>query len=295
MLLPPLPSRTRSRSRVAVSVVAVSAMGFLAACGASDQDQQDQAEPQSQGTPGSAEGATEPGEPDREPEGSAASPEGNAEVHRPGALSEQEKLEVLLSSADLPVSPQGHSTYEDLSYFQESIAVEYTHYQDSFDETECSAVMDRINVDLVGEDPRSGLAHAYTLPAVEGSDQEYQPQIYVWVLSYDREVDTSSVWHYVHENCTGGQLASGTEEVEIEPFSVDDSAGLPAEGISMVIHRNGEPIDSPAAVRHSMTLDFGDNLVMLSAVGLDEEDFADLAAVQAHKLADYADRLDDDA
>jgi hypothetical protein len=292
VLLPLFRSPTRNSPRAVVSVFGVAALGLLTACGGSNPNDVDA---EQRGTQGAAEGTPETEEPAGSQENSSErSTQNGAEEVEPLALTDEEKLEILLSTADLPASPEGHSTYESLSYFQESIAVEYTHYQETFDASECSAVRDRINIDLIGEDPQSGLAHAYTLPAEEGSDEQYRPQIYVWVLSYDRGVDTSSVWNYVHEHCTGGQLASGAEEVEIEPFTLEDSAEVRTEGISMVIHRDGEPIDSPAAVRHSMTVDFGDNLVMLSAVGLNESEFAELASVQTQKLADYAETLDED-
>lgn len=266
---------------------AVTVLGVLTGCGDSDRGA---ANLTPRETEAPETGTAAPEGPADAPEGSEeASAEDEAEEMDPGALSHDEKIDVLLSSADLPVSPEGHATHDGLSYFQESIAVEYTHYTETFQETECATAMDRINVDLIGEDPQSGLAHAYTLPPEEESDDEYRPQVYVWMLSYDREVDTSSVWSYVHEHCTAGQLQSGAEQVEIEPFALGDSAELSTDGVSMVIHRDGAPIDSAAAVRHSMTVDFGDNLVMLSAVGLSESEFAELAAVQAQKLADYAD------
>ncbi|RJN32715.1 hypothetical protein D3250_02505 [Nesterenkonia natronophila] len=276
-----------------VSVFAVAAIGLLTGCGGSSPSDAEVEQQGTQGANGATTGAEEPAT--SQEDASGRSTQNGEEDAEPHALTDEEKLEVLLSTADMPVSPEGHSTYESLSYFQESIAVEYTLYQETFDESECSAVMDRINIDLIGEEPQSGLAHAYTLPAEEGSDEDYRPHIYVWVLSYDRGVDTSSVWNHVHEHCTGGQLASGTEEVEIAPFTLEDSAELRTDGISMVIHRDGEPIASPAAVRHSMTVDFGDNLVMLSAVGLDDSEFAELAAVQAQKLADHAETLDEEA
>ncbi|NDK31452.1 hypothetical protein [Nesterenkonia haasae] len=273
--------------------MAVTALGVLCGCGGS---QPDSANTVTQETEPSDTGTAAPEGSEQTTEGTEEAPaEGAAEVEEPGALTDEEKLEVLLSSADLGVSPEVHATHEGLSYFQENIAVEYTHYTEIFDETECATAMDRINVDLVGEDPQSGLAQAYTLPPEEGTDEEYRPQVYAWMLSYDREVDTSSVWNYVHEHCTGVQLQSGTDEVEIEPFTLEDSAELSTDGVSMVIHRDGAPIDSPAAVRHSMTIDFGDNLVMISAVGLSETEFAELAAAQSQKLADYAESQADDA
>ena len=293
VLCPRWSSRTLHRPSAVVSVATLVTLAGLTACGGSGTDQGGGEQPETAAaTPGTAEPEESPGAPD-EREGTADP--GDSELTEPGALDDDEKLDVLLSSADLPVSPDGHSTYEELSYFQESIAVEYTHYQETFDESECAAAMDRINVDLVGEDPQSGLAHAYSLPPEEGTDTEYRPQIYVWMLSYDREVDTSSVWNYVHEHCTGGELESGTDQVEIQPFVLEDRAELDTDGISMVIHRDGEPIASSSAVRHSMTVDFGDNLVMFSAVGLDDAEFSELAAVQAQKLADFAEALDEDA
>lgn len=209
----------------------------------------------------------------------------------PDALSEQEKYELLLSSEDLPARPESHTTHSGVSYFEENIAVEYTQYQDTFGDTECAVLMDRINVDLVGDDPLEGLAHIYSLPAtVQDDDAEqegeaYSPQVYVWALSYDQAVDTSEIWEDVYENCSDSQLATEDEYVEILPLELEDDHGLSLGGVSMLIHREGEPMEDGAAMRHSMTVDFGDNLVVLSAVGLDSEGFAALAEVQLEKLA----------
>lgn len=204
----------------------------------------------------------------------------------PDALSEQEKYELLLSSEDLPARPESHTTHSGITYFQENIAVEYTQYQDTFGETECARSMDQINVDLVGEDPLEGLVHIYSLPASEQADQEYSPQVYVWALSYDHQVHTSEIWEEVYENCSDSQLATDDEHVEILPLELEDGHGLSLGGVSMLIHREGEPMEDGAALRHSMTFDFGENLVVLSTVGLDSEGFAELADAQLEKLAD---------
>ncbi|WP_120003557.1 hypothetical protein [Nesterenkonia muleiensis] len=234
--------------------------------------------------------------PEEDAEGAEGVAEGQDETpEEPAALDEEQKMQLLLSTEDLPARPEGHSTHSGVSYFQESIAVEYTQYQDTFGQTECAQAMDQINVNLVGEDPLGGLAHAYRLPAVEREGQEYSPQVYAWVLSYGQEVDTSGIWEVIHEHCSGTQLQAGDEYVEIEPLDLEDDHRLDLEGISMVIHSGDEPTGAAAAVRHSMSVDFGENLVMLSAVGLDTEGFGELAGAQAHKLAQFQDSLAEDA
>lgn len=272
-------SHHRSRCSAAVSVCAVASLVLLTGCadtdsGAAGDVTEDPAESAATTDPES-EGAQDDdaAEQDSAPE-------------EPGALAEEQKMEMLLSSEDLPARPESHSTHTGVSYFQESIAVEYTQYQETFGDTECAQAMDRINIDLVGEDPLDGLVHAYSLPAVERGGEEYSPQVYAWALSYEEEVDTSDIWEVIYEHCSGTSLEAGDEYVEIEQLDLEDDHGLSIAGVSMAVHSGEEPIDAASAVRHSMTVDFGDNLVMLSAVGLDREDFAELAHAQAQKLED---------
>lgn len=275
-------SRIRRVRSAAVTVGAAASLMVLAGCGASEPgtDAESETSETAVGTtaePDSTEAAAEGTDDDAVAE-EAASPE-------PEALNEEEKYDLLLSSEDLPSRPESHTTHSGVSYFEENIAVEYSQYQDTFGETECAVKMDRINVDLVGEDPLEGLAHIYSLPAIEESGEAYSPQAYVWVLSYDHAVDTSEIWAEVYDNCSDSQLETEDEYVEILPLEFEDDYGLSVGGISMLIHREDEPLEDGAALRHSMTVDFGDNLVVLSTVGLDSEGFAELADVQLEKLA----------
>lgn len=284
--LPTSRSRTPLSASAAVSVLALSSLVLVTGCSATGSDSAQGAE----GTP--APGSAEPADTSAtaaQAEGTEnddASAEQTSDPEEPGALTEEQKMQLLLSSEDLPVRPESHSTHSGVSYFEENIAVEYTQYQEAFGPGECAEAMDRVNVDLVGEDPLDGLVHAYSLPAVERDGEEYSPQIYAWALSYDQQADSSGIWEVIYDHCSGTQLEAGDEYVEIEPLDLEEDYGLSVEGISMVVHSADEQLDPDSAMRHSMTVDFGENLVMLSTVRLDDEDFAELAEVQLRKLAD---------
>ncbi len=285
-------SRTLTTPRATAALCAAAGLSLLISCGDIGQDDQAQ---QALETAVSAEGTdravpTEPAAEGAEQAHEAATAE-SAGPEAPGALDEDQKLEVLLSAGDLPASPESHSTHTGVSYFLDYIAVEYTQYQETFGETPCAAIMDRINVDLVGEEPLGGLVHSYRMPE---DQEEHSPQVYAWILSFDEQVDTARIWDRVLEECGGTQLEAGDESVEISRLALAEDFGLDVDGIRMVVHSQDEPLSAGSAVRHSMTVDFGQNLVMVAAVGLDQEDFTAVAETQLSKLAEHWDSAEHD-
>ncbi|WP_150461711.1 hypothetical protein [Nesterenkonia ebinurensis] len=277
--------------RATAAVCAVAGLSLLTSCGDAETADGTESAPETQI---SAEG-TEQAEPTEQPaEGTDETDVAATVTTAPGSpevLEDEEKLEILLSASDLPQLPEGHSTHTGVSYFQDYIAVEYTQYQETFGDTPCATSMDRINVDLVGQQPLSGLAHAYQLSQDE---DEYSPQVYAWVLSFHDQVDTAEIWDRIQEQCGGTQLEAGDESVEISRLELSEDFGLDVDGITMVVHSQNEPLNAGSAVRHSMTVDFGHNLVMLAAVGLTDDTFSTLAEAQLAKLAQHLDSAEND-
>lgn len=285
-------SWTLTAPRAAAALCAAAGLSLLVSCGNDGQDAEGESVPE---VAVSAEGTNQaaPSEPAAEgTEQAYQTPTADALAPvSPEALDEDQKLEVLLNAGELPEAPESHSTHTGIPYFQDYIAVEYTQYQDTFGETPCAASMDRIIVDLVGEQPLSGLAHAYRMPE---DVEEYSPQVYAWILSFSEQVDTNGIWDRVLEQCGGTQLEAGEESVEINRLELTEDLGLDVNGVTMLVHRQEEPLNAGAAVRHSMTVDYGQNLLMLAAVGLDEEDFSTVAEAQLSKLAEHRDSTEHD-
>lgn len=190
-----------------------------------------------------------------------------------GPLDEDQLMDLLVSSADLPAPPTGHSTHVGLGYFTEFIAVAHQDYRETFGENECTTAMDTINVELIGGDPVEGLVHEFQLPREETGEA----RLYVWALSYEREVDSARVWDQILQGCEGG-LDSPTDTVTIDPLNAEGFTGV---SLDMRSERDGVP---PRITGYSATADAGHNLVMMSSVGLTEEEFLQVAAAQAAKI-----------
>lgn len=252
--------------------------------------------------PGSGVGSQSSGTVESSPDAGAA--EGTAEGGDPGdseaddesepsiveELTEEQMLEVLLSSADLPVDPQGHSTHSGISYFEENLAVEHSVYEQTFGGNECAESMTRFNIDLIGEGAESGLLHRYELPA---DGVHPAPEVFLWVLSYPDEVDSSTVWEPLYRNCSGIQLEAQADYVEIDRYLTQDQ-DPPFGGITMRIHsENSESGSYDVIEGHSVTADFGHNLVVMSTLGVDVEMFEELLDLQGEKLADFQSALEE--
>lgn len=195
----------------------------------------------------------------------------------PGLSSEQ-MVEVLISPSDLPAVPAGHATHSGADYFHEEIAVEFQDYKDRFGPSECTTAMDSINVDLVGEGADEGLMHTYRF-ADEG---EQTGLLYVWMLAYDRPVDTAPVWDGIDEHCSQTQLQNGTDSVDVHSFDVGEFSGL-----QLGIHRGSQGSEEEFTT-FSASMDVGENLLMMSSVGLDEASFDDIVQTQQQKVEEFS-------
>ncbi|MGO1193049.1 MAG: hypothetical protein ACTMHH_04160 [Nesterenkonia sp.] len=191
------------------------------------------------------------------------------------ALTPEQMMDVLISPSDLSAVPEGHSTHSGSNYFHEEIAVEFQDYRDRFGTSECTTTMDSINVDLVGEGAEDGLMHMYSFTSSDGEEQT--GLLYVWMLAYDRPINTSPVWSAVGEHCTGTQLQNGADSVDVATFDAGDFTG-----VQLGIHGDSEEFTT-----FSASVDAGENLVMMSSVGLEEERFRDVVRTQQLKLDEF--------
>lgn len=268
---------------------AVVALGLLTGCVEPEPDSQEPpAETATEeAAPQTYEG-TEGAEPDDEDgEGDTAE-----ETESIGPLDEEQMMELLLAPGELPESAEGHSTYSGLGYFEEYIAVERSEYQDAFGQSECAQDMDRVNLELVGEDPQTGVMHEYRLPTASGaSGVDASAEVYVWMLSYPEGtgVESNGIWENIAEHCAASPLEAEGDQIEIEAFTLD-STEWPMSGISRQIEME-DPEDGDLQVieGYSVTADFGSNLLMMTAVAVDAETFTEIAEAQAEKLAQYED------
>lgn len=186
-----------------------------------------------------------------------------------------------MNSSDLPHVPDGYSAQTGVDYFDQHLAPGTTLYTDSFGDSACAAAMDSINPDLMGEDPQaqgaqSGLMREFQL----AGDEQATPMVYAWILSYDHEVDSQPVWGTIYEHCTGEVLSTDEDQVVIEPLSADDFTGV---SLTMDLTRG----DSTRTITgHSATVDLGSNLLMISAVHLEESDFLTMVQAQQQRIVD---------
>lgn len=195
------------------------------------------------------------------------------------ALNADQMQNLLISASDLPGSPQGYSTYSGLSYFEDHIAVASTVYEETFGATECAEAMDSINVDLVGEDAQDGVINEFQLQGTEADEgEEPTPLLYAWVISYDRSVDSSPVWKSVIEHCDGAPLENGADHVEVQEFN---GSGFTGVGLHINLTEEGQ---ERTIEGYSATADAGENLVMISAVHLGEEEFRELLESQSERI-----------
>lgn len=247
-----------------LSLAAVGILG-LSACGdAPAGTPSSAATPQTQGTE-----APEPEE--SEP----AETEGETGAAGLSALSEEQMMEALVGPGDLPEAPTGHSTNTGIDYFHEEIAVEFQDYRDRFGPGDCASVMDSINVSLIGDGADDGLMHMYRLPA----EEDINSLLYVWVLAYDRDVDTTEVWEQIEEHCLDTQLRNDTDSVDVAAF---DAGGFTGVQLGISSEFNGAPEDF---ITFSAAIDAGENLVMMSSVGVEEDRFREILQTQEEKLA----------
>lgn len=250
-----------------LSLAAVGILG-LSACGATPAGTPSSAAaPQTQATDAAETEEAEPAETEDAAEGET----GAAGL---SALSEEQMMEALVGPGDLPEAPTGHSTHTGIDYFHEEIAVEFQDYRDRFGPGDCAGVMDSINVDLIGDDADDGLMHMYRLPA----EEDINSLLYVWVLAYDRDVDTSEVWEQISEHCLGDQLRNDTDSVDMATFDAGGFTGVQL-GISSEVDGALEDFTT-----FSAAIDAGENLVMMSSVGVEEDRFREILQTQEQKL-----------
>lgn len=259
-------TRPRAPLPALLSLAAVGILG-LSACGdAPAGTPSSAATPQTQGSQAPATEESEPADSDTEAQSGAAGL---------SALSEEQMMEALVGPGDLPEAPTGHSTHTGIDYFHEEIAVEFEDYRDRFGPGDCAAVMDSINVDLIGDGADDGLMHMYRLPA-EG---DINSLLYVWVLAYDRDVDTTEVWEQIEEHCLNDQLRNDTDSVDVAAF---DAGGFTGVQLGISSEFDGGPEDFTT---FSAAIDAGENLVMMSSVGVEEDRFREILQTQEQKLA----------
>ena len=268
------PSAAALAGVVVVGLAALSACSGITAdppssAGASEASQTETAE-------ASSSEPSEPNERQDEETGAAELP----------SLTAEQMLDALISPSDLPGVPEGHSTHSGTDYFHEEIAVEFQDYRDRFGTSECTTTMDSINVDLVGEGAEDGLLHMYSLSSAE--DEAQTDLLYVWMLGYDDHVNTSSVWSAVGDDCDGDRLQNGADSVDVSAFEAGDFTG-----VQLGIHRESEEHPEEFTT-FSASVDAGENLVLMSSVGLDEERFRDIVQTQEQKLDQFSQgQLDD--
>lgn len=191
-------------------------------------------------------------------------------------LTEDQMMDVLLSSEDLVNPPEGHSTDTGLAYFEEKIAVNPGVYTETFGPSACARQMDEINLNLVGEGALTGVLHEYRRTGADGSPE----LLFVWALSYPRDVDTSDTWDKLLAACEDQGLRNDTEQITISALDHEPFSGVNMQFLSEVEAQSG--------VTHGQTAsgDFGQNLVMMSAINMEDRDFAVLMDRQAEKIAE---------
>lgn len=207
--------------------------------------------------------------------------------HSWAAMSDEAMGEVLINSSDLPDAPDGYSAQTGVDYFAQYLAPGTTLYSQSFGGSACAAAMDSINSDLMGADPeaagaQSGLIREFQL----ASSEEKAPMVYAWMVSYDHQVDSLPVWNAIYDNCLDQALSTDEDQVTIEALTAEDFTGV---SLTMELFRG----DSPRTIEgYSATLDLGRNLLMISAVDLEESDFLAMLDAQQQRI-DHAQLAED--
>lgn len=188
-----------------------------------------------------------------------------AESNHP-ALSEEEILEVLLDEEDMPLEVLQFAETTGTQYFHDRMGVNQGDYVEGFGESECAAAMDAVNVDLIGEDPESGVIREVGYE--EGS-------MALWMLGYDRPAESATVWQQLLESCEGSVLENESEVAEFGRFAHGAFSGM-----TMQMHL----ADGSVVEGWFVTRDYGNNLVMISALNLDQPVFEELVEAQGGKL-----------
>ncbi len=208
---------------------------------------------------------------------SAPTEEGSESESEPEELlEEQEIAEILLTESELPFTPDRHSTFTGLDFFQEQLAVGADVYTENFGEGACAAAMDRVNAELVGESPQGGVVQEY-----EHQLEDRTESLYVWMLGLEEPQDSAAVWEQVLDHCADTPLRGETDSVRVKPFEVREFEGIE---LDMDVH-NGEGMVE--VLGYSASLDYGRHLLMVSAANMKAETFSTIVELQADKLATY--------
>lgn len=199
-------------------------------------------------------------------EGDAAEGGAAEAEEAPAALSEEEILELLLDEEEMPLEVLEFAETTGTEYFHERMGVNQGVYTEGFGESECAAAMDAVNVDLIGDDPLEGVIRE--VGYADGS-------LALWMLSYDRPADSAQVWEDLLGACEGTVLENETETAEFAGFSHGEFGGMSMQ----MDFEDGSTVEGWFA-----TVDYGDNLVMISAINVDQSVFEQLVEAQADKL-----------
>lgn len=260
--------------RVSAALLALSVL-TLTACSSSDPAAAETAEaPYAAVSTEEAAAAAEAGEgmgaaPEGEP--AASSAEGDAaeagEIEEaPAALSEEEILGLLLDEEEMPLEVLEFAETTGTEYFHERMGVNQGVYTEGFGESECAAAMDAVNVDLIGDDPLEGVIRE--IGYADGS-------MALWMLSYDRQADSAQVWEDLLGACESTVLENETETAEFASFSHGAFGGMSMQ----MDFEDGSAVEGWFA-----TVDYGENLVMISAINVDQSVFEQLVEAQSARL-----------
>ncbi|MBE1514671.1 hypothetical protein [Nesterenkonia halotolerans] len=220
--------------------------------------------------------ASSESEPDSGASSSPAAEDAESESEPEELLEEQEIAEILLTESELPFTPDRHSTFTGLDFFQEQLAVEEDIYAENFGDGACAAAMDRVNAELVGESPQGGVVQEY-----EHQLEDRTESLYVWMLGLEEPQDSAAVWDQVLDACAGTPLRGETDSVQVKPFEAQEFEGIE---LDMDVH-NGE--DMVEVLGYSASVDYGRHLLMVSAANMEAETFSTIVELQAEKLAAY--------
>jgi len=181
-------------------------------------------------------------------------------------LREEEIREVLLDEEDLPVEVLQFAETTGTQYFHDRMGVNQGVYVEGFGDSECAASMDGVNADLVGEDPEEGVIREVGYE--DGS-------MALWMLSYDRPAESADIWERLLEACEDSVLENEAETAEFDRFTHGAFGGMTMQM---------ELADGSVVEGWFATRDYGDNLVMISALNLDRPVFEGLVEAQGENL-----------
>lgn len=219
------------------------------------------------------------------PDGTSQDDDGAEESPAPESeelLTEREIAQILLTESELPFTPDSHSTLTGLDFFQDQLGVAAEVYTESFGEGECTAAMDQINADLVGESPERGVVQEYQRELTDRTES-----LYVWMLGLQEPPNSGAVWDRVTEACTAAPLEWETDSVNFEAFEAHDFRGLE---LNMEVHDGESMVE---VFGFSASVDYGRHLLMVSAANMDAETFDAIVERQADKLATFDHQLTD--